>query len=75
MKKNKCVTKKKYTKKKIWSIFDAEINNKKIERIYSMGEQKTREFCDLCGKSLKINNERFLTCTNESCGIIYKDIH
>ena len=74
MKKNKHVTKKKYTKKKLWSIFDSEINDKKIERVYSIGEQGTREFCDLCGKSLKINNERFLTCTNNSCGIIYKDI-
>ena len=45
-----------------------------MERIYSIGEQGTRDSCDLCGKSLKICHEGFLTCTNKSCGIIYKDI-
>lgn len=66
--------KKKETKKKekLWHIFDTEINpQKNIECIYRVNGQ--REECDLCKANVAITEEGFLACTNDKCGIIYKD--
>jgi len=65
-------------KKELWNIFDSEINdpsknkNNNLECIYR--ECGTREFCDYCESILAFSDEGFLTCTNKTCGIIYKDI-
>lgn len=68
--------KKNINKKELWSIFDSEINNNNnnsiLECIYR--ECGTREFCDYCESNLAFSDEGFLTCTNKTCGIIYKDI-
>ena len=66
--------KKNINKKELWSIFDSEINNSNnnLECIYR--ECGTREFCDYCESNLAFSDEGFLTCTNKTCGIIYKDI-
>jgi len=63
-------------KKKLWNIFDTEIEdtNKKVplECIYrSVGN---RDMCDRCESILAFSDEGFLTCTNTKCGIIYKDL-
>lgn len=62
-------------KSKLWDIFDSEINPTKkdpLECIYrSYGD---RENCEQCKYSLAFSDEGFLTCTNQKCGIIYKDI-
>jgi len=59
----------------LWNQFDTEINNTpntQIECVYrSVGQ---REECDVCKSSLWFNEERFLTCTNSKCAIIYKDV-
>lgn len=63
-------------KAELWKIFDTEIENsekKKIplECIYGGG---SREFCERCETILAFSDEGFLTCTNNKCGIIYKDL-
>jgi transcription initiation factor TFIIB len=60
---------------KLWNIFNEEIINhdkKPLECIYrSCGD---REKCERCYFNLAFSDEGFLTCTNTSCGIIYKDM-
>lgn len=60
-------------KKKLWNIFDTEVGEKKdvLECMYrSSGD---REKCESCDYNLAFSDEGFLTCTNNRCGIIYKD--
>lgn len=59
----------------LWDVFDTEINPEKkqpLECIYRKYEN--REYCDTCKFSLAFSEEGFLTCTNNKCGIIYKDM-
>ena len=59
---------------KLWSLFDSEVcneNNKQIECIYSNSGE--REICEQCNSHLALTEERYLACTNTSCGLIYKD--
>jgi len=59
----------------LWNIFNEEINNtnNKLECLYDTKIQD-REFCDMCKSILVFSDEGFLMCTNEKCGIVYKDI-
>jgi transcription initiation factor TFIIB len=61
-------------KTELWNIFDHEIYPEKsdpLECVYrSCGN---REKCDYCDNTLAFSDEGFLTCTNQKCGIIYKD--
>lgn len=66
-------------KKKLWDKFEENIPNKKkkslkerMECIYTSNEN--REFCEVCSCKLVINEDGFLGCTNNKCGIVYKDI-
>ncbi len=67
--------KKKINKSKLWAAFDNEQPSKESELIlvYEGQENKKREQCDLCKSILKYSPEKFLICSNSSCGIIYKD--
>jgi transcription initiation factor TFIIB len=63
-------------KSKLWNIFDNEVENPNkismpLECIYGSGN---REFCERCTSILAFSDEGFLTCTNNKCGIIYKDL-
>ena len=61
-------------KKKLWEVFDENINNNKpkIECVFrSSGE---REYCDDCYSQLAFNEDGFLTCTNTKCSIVYTNI-
>jgi len=63
-------------KSDLWNIFDSEIENPEklkvpLECIYGFGN---REFCERCESILAFSDEGFLTCTNNKCGIIYKDL-
>ena len=76
----KNVTKRKkvsVNKKKLWNAFynamDKEEPTKKLERLYSLNELGSRQNCELCDHLLFYSEERFLTCSNKKCGIIYKD--
>jgi transcription initiation factor TFIIB len=64
-------------KTELWNIFNNEVenNNKPItplECIYS--SNGNRDFCERCATILVFSEEGFLTCNNNKCGIIYKDI-
>jgi transcription initiation factor TFIIB len=65
----------------LWNVFDNDkniinsTNSKKLndtECVYSTS--KEIENCHLCNSYLIIMDNGFPTCTNTSCGIIYKDI-
>lgn len=63
-------------KAELWNIFDTEVENPEkvkipLECIYGSGN---REFCERCGTILAFSEEGFLTCSNNRCGIIYKDL-
>jgi transcription initiation factor TFIIB len=60
--------------KDLWKKMDIsfDITSKPLECLYSLKGQ--REVCDVCNNSLCISDDGFLTCTNSSCSIIYKDI-
>jgi transcription initiation factor TFIIB len=63
-------------RKQLWNVFDEEIENpekKKVplECIYGSGN---REKCERCEFNLAFSEEGFLTCTNNKCGIIYRDL-
>lgn len=63
-------------KKQMWNTFDTEIHSatriEPLECIYR--ESRDREQCDQCESALVFSDEGFLTCTNNKCGIIYKDL-
>lgn len=62
-------------KKQLWEAFDHEINHhQELECMYSTHSIQVREQCDVCQSSLAFSEEGFLTCVNETCGIIYKDM-
>ena len=73
-KKKKDKSSKKITKK-LWDTFNSEVkeDDKKLECVYSEQVLRTREKCDLCNSVVAYGEDRFLTCTNLKCGIIYKD--
>lgn len=64
-----------FDKPKLWTIFENEVEDKEkipLECVYrTIGN---REKCELCEFGLAFSDEGFLTCTNNRCGIIYKDI-
>lgn len=64
-------------KAKLWNVFETEVVNPDkqkdpLECLYRT--IRDREACDQCSSSLAFSDEGFLTCTNNKCGIIYKDI-
>lgn len=65
--------------KNLWNIFDESkisIGNKKkfpLELIYDKTIE-SKEACERCASSLSFSEEGVLTCVNEKCGIIYKNI-
>ncbi len=63
-------------KAKLWNIFDTEVESTKnitpLECLYrTVGN---RESCEYCDSNLAFSDEGFLTCMNNKCGIIYKDL-
>ena len=65
-------------KVELWNIFDEELGKElgktvdPLECMYRVSGN--REKCDQCESSLAFSDEGFLTCTNNKCAIIYKDI-
>ena len=74
-KKNHGHNKKRTKIKELWTIFDTEIsNNTDMECLYSKGKIENRSNCDLCGADLRFSDNKFLSCSNKRCGVIYKDV-
>jgi transcription initiation factor TFIIB len=63
-------------KANLWNVFETEVANpdKKgtLECLYRTVSD--REKCEMCSSSLMYSDEGFLTCCNNKCGIIYKDV-
>jgi transcription initiation factor TFIIB len=58
----------------LWNQFDCEINKKNnLECLYSEQKIGTRDKCENCNSNLYIGEDKYLTCSNNKCGIIYKD--
>ena len=55
-------------KKKLWTQFS---DNTPSNKIYNT--DKVRENCDKCSSPLLFNELHYLTCSNKTCGIMYKD--
>lgn len=80
MNETKKIRKNKINKKELWNSFEQEINfdednknNKEdIECIYR--NTAPGSFCECCESLLVITDEGYQSCTNNKCGIIYKDI-
>jgi transcription initiation factor TFIIB len=66
-------------KAKLWDIFDSdlkELNHSEpsdIECLYNSKINNEIDMCNLCDSPLMIMDIGFPTCTNKSCGVIYKD--
>ena len=79
VKKTQKTKNKKINKKKMWSSFQNEIGigkdakNKKMELLFAENNVHTRENCELCASKLLLSEEKYLICSNDKCGIIYKD--
>ena len=64
-------------KAKLWNVFETEVINpdkpkEPLECLYrTIGD---KENCERCQTYLAYSDEGFLTCTNNKCGIIYKDM-
>ena len=70
-------TKKLYNKNKkdkLWSLFDDNIDKEEeLMCLYTNAKVEDRDRCDICKSLLAYDDDRFKTCTNNKCGIIYKD--
>ena len=73
-----CSPKPRIDKKELWNIFDQEIGKRNganaLECICPFGTISNRDSCEQCGFGLSYSDEGFLTCINNKCGIIYKDV-
>ena len=71
-KKSKKVKNNNINKTQLWNIFEDNVDNEKksdpLECIYR--NSGNREKCERCESTLAFSDEGFLTCTNNSCGII-----
>jgi len=72
--KTKKIKKQHYNKSELWNMFDSEVPKPipPLECLYR--EIGDREKCEQCTFMLSFSDEGFLTCTNTTCGIIYKDM-
>jgi len=66
-----------FDKTNLWNIFESEVTDHSKTKVplecmfRSIGD---REKCERCDYNLAYSDEGFLTCTNQRCGIIYKDM-
>ena len=74
----KKIKNKKINKEKIWKLLKNDLNEdtyeKKMELLFAENKKEgVRELCELCSSKLMLSEEKFLICSNDKCGIIYKD--
>ena len=75
----KKIKNKKINKEKIWKMLKDDMeerneDNKKMELLFDEDKEiGPREKCELCSSNLMLSEEKFLICSNNKCGIIYKD--
>lgn len=63
-------------KAKLWNIFDEEVKGD-VRKLKILEECemsiKERETCDACGADVEVGEDKFLTCVNPKCGVVYTD--
>lgn len=60
--------------KAMWDMFDkAETNETKVECVYDSKSRDESPFCNECKSILRIGDDGYYCCSNNKCGIIYKD--
>ena len=66
----------KRNKKKLWDMFDKEVSEKNdpVECLYRDNKICEKNYCDICNEKLSIGHTGFLVCSNNKCGIVYKDV-
>ena len=74
----KKIKNRKINKEKIWKLLKNDLNEdtyeKKMELLFAENKKEgVREVCELCSSKLMLSEEKFLICSNDKCGIIYKD--
>ena len=83
-KKNRCSTSKP-SRQQLWKQIDNSFINENCEGLYGGGVASSalecvyrssgqRENCDACSSTVCLTDDVFLTCTNQKCGIVYKDV-
>ena len=83
-KKNRCSTSKP-SRQQLWKQIDNSFINENCEGLYGGGVASSalecvyrssgqREICDACSSTVCLTDDGFLTCTNQKCGIVYKDV-
>lgn len=65
---------KKHNKKDLWDKFDSISDKKTLECLYCSKETSKTEICECCNHNLAISEDGYMTCTNNKCGVIYKNI-
>ena len=61
-------------KKKLWDMYDIDKKGD-IECVYEKSsDNDDKHNCEICNSPLMIMDDGFPTCTNKSCGIMYRDI-
>ena len=66
----------KRNKQKLWEQFNSVVggnDTEHLECLYSTQKVKGRENCDLCNSLVSIGEDGFLTCSNNTCGTVFKD--
>ncbi len=61
-------------KTKLWNSFESEIKQNTVPLECIVEENGPREICELCNSLLHTSEEGFPTCSNESCGVVYKNV-
>ena len=62
----------KTNKKEIWNAFSDDI--KQLNSIECIYKSKNTNICDVCSSALSLTEEGYMSCSNNKCAIIYKDI-
>ena len=72
----------KLSKQQLWDQIETSFNNSdnvnkcdkksNLECVYRSSGQ--REICDSCSSAVCFTDDGFLTCTNQKCGIVYRDV-
>ena len=74
MMKTKKIRRAKRNTKAMWDMFDkSEISETKVECVYDSKSRDESPFCSECKSILRIGEDGYYCCSNNKCGIIYKD--
>ena len=62
------------SKRELWDKFNSINGDIKLECLYTSTNTVETEICECCNSKLSISDDGYMTCTNNKCGVIYKNI-